>query len=224
MIHHHPDQNLLLEYASGSLPLGPSLVIAAHVQLCAECRRQYHALNSLGGSILRQSPAQPLQAGAFERVMARIERAPDGIPGNCETPPPSPPDAALADVPPVLGRLLAQNPPLRWEKVTRSLQICRLRTGQKHYEVAFHRLCSGGEMAEHDHRGNELALVLNGSFSDQFGVYKRGDFILRQPGQVHKPIATQDQACVCLSAVSAPVAVTGISGWLLNPLIPFRPG
>ncbi|MFS1524871.1 ChrR family anti-sigma-E factor [Microbulbifer sp. 2304DJ12-6] len=224
MIRHHPDQNLLLEYASGSLARGPSLVIAAHVQLCAACRRQYHALNSLGGSILKQSPSQPLQAGAFERVMERIERAPGRIPGRRETPPPPAPDATLADIPPVLGRLLAQNIPLRWKKITRSLQICRLRTGQKHYEVAFHRLCSGGEMVEHDHRGSELAVVLHGSFSDHFGVYNRGDFILRQPGQVHRPIATQDQACVCFSAVSAPVAVTGISGWLLNPLIPFRPG
>ncbi|GAB2888845.1 ChrR family anti-sigma-E factor [Microbulbifer echini] len=227
MIRHHPDENLLLEYASGSLARGPSLVVAAHVQMCADCRSHFHTLNNLGGSLLNGSPAQPLQANAFERLMQRINQTPDKVAEKGEDTPIGEQidqDPVLEHLPRVLYQLLNRNPNRHWKSLTRNLQICRLKSGQNDYEVAFHRLRSGSGLPKHDHRGQEFALVLNGSFSDHRGIYGRGDFVLCEPGQVHKPIATQDMDCLCFSAVAAPVALTGISGLFLNPLISFCPG
>jgi len=228
MIRHHPDKNQLLEYASGSLARGPSLVIAAHIQMCADCRTHYHTLNSLGGSLLNESPAQPIQPNAFEQLMTRIDRIAEKITEKekkgSEPETLSNQDPALTNLPRVLHKLLAKNPARKWRKVSRSLQVCRVRTGQRDYEVAFHHLRSGAKLPEHDHRGQEFAVVLHGSFSDHNGIYGPGDFVFREPGQVHRPIATQDRDCLCFSAVGAPVAITGIKGLLLNPLIPFRPG
>ncbi|WP_226648592.1 ChrR family anti-sigma-E factor [Microbulbifer variabilis] len=227
MIRHHPDENLLLEYASGSLARGPSLVVAAHVQMCADCRSQLSTLNNLGGSLLNGSPAQPLQANAFERLMERISQIPEKIIHKSEdtpTPVPVGREPAMDHLPKVLNKLLASNPNRRWKTLTRNLQMCRLKSGQRDYEVAFHCLRSGSGLPKHDHRGQEFALVLHGSFSDHNGIYGRGDFVLREPGQVHRPIATQDMDCLCFSAVAAPVSLTGIRGLFLNPLIPFRPG
>ncbi|MFA0810221.1 ChrR family anti-sigma-E factor [Microbulbifer epialgicus] len=228
MIRHHPDKNLLLEYASGSLARGPSLVMAAHVQMCPDCRSQYHTLNSLGGALLSQSPAQPLQANAFECLMTRIDQIPDKngrqVKSDSDASQATKKDPAFDNLPRVLCKLLAKNPAHSWKNVSRALQVCRVRTGQGDYEVSFHRLRSGAKLPEHDHRGQEFAVVLNGSFSDHYGIYGAGDFVFRGPGQIHRPIATQDKDCLCFSAVAAPVAITGISGLLLNPLIPFRPG
>ena len=36
----HPSDESLLRYAAGSLGAGPSLVVAAHLELCAACRAQ----------------------------------------------------------------------------------------------------------------------------------------------------------------------------------------
>ncbi|GAA5442409.1 anti-sigma-E factor ChrR [Microbulbifer sp. NBRC 101763] len=228
MIRHHPDNNLLLEYAAGSLARGPSLVVAAHIQMCADCRSHYHSLNCLGGSLLNQSPAQPLKSKAFECLIARIDQTQEKI-TDLEKPARQPDLSikqvpAMEHLPKVLNKLLEKNPSSKWRKASRNLEVCRVRTGQREYEVAFHRLRRGAKLPEHDHRGPEFAVVLNGSFSDHNGIYGPGDFVYREPGQIHRPIATQDQDCLCFSAVAAPVAITGISGLLLNRLIPFRPG
>jgi len=69
-----------------------------------------------------------------------------------------------------------------------------------------------------------VILVLHGRFSDADGVYVPGDFLVRRPGEIHRPIATEDQECLCFSVVEAPVAVTGVLGWLVNPFLSFRPG
>ena len=45
---------------------------------------------------------------------------------------------------------------------------------------------------------------------------------MREPGDVHRPSATQDQACICLSVLSAPIKLTGIKQ-VLNPFMQFNP-
>ncbi|MCO1336039.1 ChrR family anti-sigma-E factor [Microbulbifer sp. OS29] len=223
MIRHHPDKNMLLEYTVGSLPEGPNLIVAAHVQMCTECRAQYHTMNTLGGSILENCTEQSLKENAFEQLMGRIDQSP-APKGNTAADRPKISEPLLNDAPPVVHKLLAKNPPIKWKSITPALKMCRLSTGQDKYEVSFHRLSCGGKVAEHDHRGAELTLVLYGRFSDSNGVYGRGDFLLREPGEVHRPTVTEDQECLCFSAVQAPVALTGVNGWLLNRLIPFHPG
>nr|AFT64077.1 anti-sigma factor ChrR [gamma proteobacterium D250]AFT64158.1 anti-sigma factor ChrR [gamma proteobacterium D250] len=225
MIHHHPDKHLLLEYTAGNLPKGASLIVSAHIQMCAECRVQYRTLNTLGGSILESCAPQAVNDEVFHQLIGRINQTAAIAPIQeviLESPRTTAP--LLTDVPPIVNKLIEKNPPIKWKSITPALKMCRLKTGQDQYEVSFHRLSCGGKVAEHDHRGCELTLVLQGSFSDNDGIYRRGDFLLREPGDVHRPTVTEDQECLCFSAVQAPVAITGVSGWLLNRLIPFQPG
>ncbi|WP_323844597.1 ChrR family anti-sigma-E factor [Microbulbifer magnicolonia] len=224
MIRHHPENNLLLEYAAGSLPWALSLVVAAHVQLCPQCRSQYQTMNRVGGSLLQDSEPQPLPADALQRLMGRIDKEEQGTAIAAVAEPRDVGDPVFAGLPRVIRKLVDGNAPMKWKRVTPALRMSRLQTGQDHHEVAFHRICSGGKVAEHDHRGREITLVLYGSFSDKDGIYSAGDFLVREPGEVHRPIATQDQECLCFSVVEAPVAVTGLLGWLINPFLSFRPG
>ncbi|SDZ84832.1 ChrR family anti-sigma-E factor [Microbulbifer marinus] len=227
MIRHHPDHNLLLEYAAGSLPWALSLVVAAHVQLCPQCRSQYQTMNRVGGSLLQDSEPQPLPEDALQRLMRRIataEQGPDQEPVAAKSASTKNADPLFAKLPRVIRKLVDGNEPLKWKRVSPALRMSRLYTGQEQYEVAFHRIHSGGKVAEHDHRGREITLVLYGSFSDKDGVYGEGDFLVREPGEVHRPIATQDQECLCFSVVEAPVTITGPLGWLINPFLSFRPG
>ncbi|WP_237056986.1 ChrR family anti-sigma-E factor [Microbulbifer sediminum] len=234
MIRHHPDNNLLVEYASGSLPWAMSLAVSAHLQLCPQCRRENEHLNHIGGGLLEGCEPQETTGDALDRLMQRIDAEPTaGGATGPERAPESPKsrsrntrddrDPALARLPRVIRKLIGDNRPLKWRRVSPSLKTTRLTTGQDRYEVAFQRICRGGKVVEHDHRGREVTLVLYGSFSDADGVYTPGDFLLREPGEVHQPIATQDQECLCLSVVEAPVHVKGPLGWLVNPLLSFRP-
>lgn len=73
MISRHPDDALLLSYANATLDAASAIVVGAHLEACAHCRRTLQALDALGGDLLERLPPHELQAGAFERVLARLE-------------------------------------------------------------------------------------------------------------------------------------------------------
>lgn len=227
MITHHPDDNILTEYAGGSLATALGLIVCAHLQTCPHCRQRVEHLNKLGAAILNQSVAEPVQGDTFAQLMERIR--------NQKTAAPAPEkkvpelhatyanDPMLKHVPKVIAKILPRDGKLKWQRASSSLKTARLTTGQQEYEVAFQRISSGGKVVEHDHRGLEVTLVLHGSFSDEDGVYSPGDFLVRTPGEVHRPTATQNQDCLCISVVEAPVKVTGLMGKFINPFLSFKP-
>jgi putative transcriptional regulator len=229
MITHHPDDNLLTEYSSGSLANALGVIVCAHLQTCPHCRKRVEQLNKLGAAILNQSVAEAVQPESFAQLMARIRNqntensTSDKKPASQELHPTYANDPLLKHLPKVIAKLLPRDGKLKWERVSGSLKTARLKTGQSQYEVAFQRISSGGKVVEHDHRGLELTMVLCGSFSDEDGVYNQGDFLVRNPGEVHRPTATQNQDCLCISVVEAPVKVTGLFGKLVNPFLSFKP-
>jgi putative transcriptional regulator len=233
MITHHPDDNLLTEYSSGSLANALGVIVCAHLQTCPHCRKRVEQLNKLGAAILNQSVAEAVQPESFEQLMTRIrsqhsetavrDKA-SALQGNLqELHSTYANDPLLKHLPKIIAKLLPRDGKLKWERVSGALTTARLKTGQSQYEVAFQRISSGGKVVEHDHRGVEVTMVLCGSFSDEDGVYNQGDFLVRNPGEVHRPTATQNQDCLCISVVEAPVKVTGLFGKLVNPFLSFKP-
>ena len=67
--------------------------------------------------------------------------------------------------------------------------------------------------------GDEYTVILEGSFSDEAGLYHKGDFLLRDASHEHTPVATLDKYCICLAVTEAPIQLTGFFGRLLNPFI-----
>ena len=112
---------------------------------------------------------------------------------------------------------------LTWKRLTASVDIARLKTGQKAYEVALHKICAGGKTPKHDHNGLEYTVVLKGSFSDERAVYREGDFLRRHPGDVHQPMGAQNGECICLSALAAPIKLSNPLGFLMKPWLRINP-
>ena len=67
--------------------------------------------------------------------------------------------------------------------------------------------------------GDEYTVILEGSFSDEAGLYHQGDFLVRDASHRHTPVATNDRECICLAVTEAPIQLTGLFGRLLNPFI-----
>ena len=229
MIKHHPDDNLLTEYASGGIATAVGIVICAHLQTCLQCRQRVEQLNRLGAAILNQSVAEPVQQETFDQLMTRIRNQTvsvnnaDQLKKAAEFPAAYVNDPLMKRLPKVIAKLLPRNGKVKWQSAGGSLKMARLKTGQQDYEVCFQKISSGGKVFEHGHRGLEVTLVLHGSFSDEDGIYGEGDFLVRTPGEVHRPTATQNQDCLCISVVEAPVKLTGLFGKLINPFLPFKP-
>lgn len=214
MISHHPDTNLLVEFANGSCDWALGILISTHLEHCRHCRNQVQQLEQLGAALLTAGPQVNVEDACLEKLWRRIEEAPQTA---NKTEPPKPVTEGL---PPLVQRL---QPNGRWQKISKSLKQLRLKTGQDKYEVALQSIKSGGQVSRHDHRGMEYTVVLQGSFSDADGIYITGDFVQRQPGQAHKPTASQNEDCLCLTAVEQPVRLTHWLGRLVNPFLRIHP-
>ena len=68
----------------------------------------------------------------------------------------------------------------------------------------------------HSHNGKEYILVLDGSFSDEYGEYSKGDMQINDQKIKHNPTACNSKGCVCLSITENDVVFFGKYGSALN--------
>ncbi|MGB5326441.1 MAG: ChrR family anti-sigma-E factor [Pseudomonadales bacterium] len=243
MTQFHPDINWLVDFSSGSMPLANALCVSAHLEYCGRCRQRVAELNALGGSLMKNGAGstagpvvaaeEPVSASILDAVFSAIdacENQTGEVPvAAAQTPAPravkDSSGATGGKLPSCLDKLLPQGiDKLNWQKLGSGLKVARLGAGDEKCEVALHRLSAGGGVANHDHRGEEVTVVLQGSFSDRRGLYLPGDFIVMGQGDQHRPIASKDMDCLCLASVEAPICFTGPFARMLNPFLRVQPG
>ncbi len=214
---HHPETSMLLEFSAGTLETAASICVSAHLHFCAHCRDSLLRLDQVGSKLMEDSQTEPVDEALFASVMERIDRLEDGASESDKY-------SQVGDYPPSVNKLIEadDNPPL-WRRLSGSVDVASLKTGQKKFEVALHRICAGGKTPKHDHGGLEYTVVLKGSFSDERSVYSEGDFILRKPGDTHQPMGAQNGECICLSAQSAPIKLSSPLGFIMNNLLRINP-
>ena len=69
-ISHHPGEELLLDYATGSLAETWSLAVAAHLALCPSCRRTVNEFELVGGHLVGDVAPEPVEDSLFEGIVA----------------------------------------------------------------------------------------------------------------------------------------------------------
>ena len=225
MIRMHPESDLLVEYATGSLSLAPCISVTTHLQFCDACSRSVESLKDIGGDLLETSEAMPVSDELFDRILNCIETSAESDVATQVSSEPSAKsgidDEITSNLPDYVRNLLPGNE-LSWRKLSSSLRVAPISVGEDRFELALHRITAGGKAPEHGHTGQEITVVLKGSFSDEDGVYQPGDFIIREAGDTHRPFAAQNEECICLSVLAAPIKLTGIKR-LLNPFLSFSP-
>ena len=220
MINRHPDSELLVEYTSGGLSLAPSIAVTTHLQFCDTCDGSVESLKHIGGDLLEQADAVPVSEGLFEKVLLGIDTDAGDSESRCNANTKAVDDVGHA-LPRYVQRLLPEGN-LRWKFLSPSLRVATVSVGEDRYELALHRIKAGGKAPEHNHKGQEITVVLTGTFSDEDGIYQPGDFVVREQGDVHRPIAAQNEECICLSVLAAPIKLTGMKR-LVNPFLSFSP-
>jgi putative transcriptional regulator len=205
---HHPDDSLLVEYAAGSLGEAKSLLVATHLALCPACRRAVRsgeaasAVLAFGDDVIEAvTTVAPPEVDA-----AAIEAHPGPASRTASSTLPEPlrsylgvPVAELAWVPVGLGMRAFALPALAGATSVRLLAIP-----------------PGRRMPRHTHEGEELTLVLQGSFADATGTYARGDVATADARLDHQPQAGLGETCICLAVEEAPLRFTGVTGALLT--------
>lgn len=203
---------LVAAHAAGRLPPPLALIIGTHLALSAESRAAHAVYEAVGGVLLEQIEPAGLEAGAWERLAARL-------PGVAPPPGPPPVPDELRRIPrPLRDHLPGSLDRLRWRPLPNAREAV-LDLGTPGYRTSLLRVRAGRAVPQHTHEGHELTLVLEGSFRDHLGHYRRGDLAITDPTITHQPRADEGEDCLCLAVTDARLRLTGPFGRLLNPFL-----
>lgn len=222
MLNYHPDSRFLTDYATGSLPISQAVCVATHLEFCGKCRAHVQQLTHIGSSFFVQLEPQPApQNDVFARLMQRIDQTP--VPAQAATSAPAHTDNDNLTLPRIIYKLANGSlSRLSWVQLGKALRVAPVCVGGDTRETAIYDIKAGGRMPEHEHRGEEITVLLKGSFSDAEGTYRKGDFVVRNCGEQHQPTATQDTDCICLVCLEKPIKPKSWWYRLLEPYVQYR--
>jgi putative transcriptional regulator len=213
MSRHPAPEEMLLDYAAGTLPEGPALAVALHAALDPEARRTVEWLLALGSALLESEAAAPAADAELERALVRLDR--ETVEAAPATYLPRP---GFEWAPRPLARYLA--PEARWERAFGGFERMRLGLADNGAQrVELLRLPPGRGLPRHRHDGSEYTVVLQGGYTDNTGSYGVGDFAVGPGEQGHEPIADHGEPCIALIVLERPIVLSGRWGRLLNPLV-----
>lgn len=210
MISHHPSPETLLAHATGTLAAGHAVVVATHVEGCAQCQAAQARLEALGGVMLEELAPEPLAAEAFARVLARLDEPAPA--------PPPPPRRANLSFPPGFGLPAALRGAEigRWLWIGRGLRYSRVQLPwAPEQNVMLLKVSGGRRVIHHSHGGMELTQVLWGGFHDETGQYGAGDIGEADETIEHQPVA-DPEGCICLASLEGGLRLpwfTRLLGW-----------
>lgn len=216
--HHHPTDDLVFAYAGGSLDEAKSLVVATHLALCPACRGAVADAEALGGALIEDMAGEPLAGDALAATLQRAAGRRDAAPRPL----------AVAPGAGTTGLVLPQ--PLRsyvggdladvaWKTLGPGIQHRELIRSATGATARLLRIQPGLAVFNHGHSGQELTLVLQGSYRSGGRQFQRGDLEVADDTVEHAPVAGSEAVCICLAVTEAPLRFKNLIGRLMQPFI-----
>lgn len=209
---HHLPPAMLVQYAAGRLSQPFSVLAAAHVSLCDDCRAQLAAHEVAAGLLLEEAVPAAVSEDLLHRLLARLEE-----PAASQEHPEEDGARPWGIYPgPVMMVLKGRSP--RWRHLGGGIRQALLHHGPGG-SLRLLSVPAGRPVPRHTHRGIECTLVLQGAFHDEIGHFSVGDVQVADARLEHTPTADPGEACICLAATDAPLRFAGIVPRLLQPLV-----
>ncbi|MEC9435508.1 MAG: cupin domain-containing protein [Pseudomonadota bacterium] len=232
----YPDDQVLVDYASGAISPGLGLLVATHLTFSPASRRRVADLEVLGGLLIESEPEPnippPSLAAALDRLDAVTRFDLDEEGGAAPIPPAAadesagldPMEAPAPGVEPAGRRLFPA--PLRafaggdaddmdWKFRLPGLSECELAEIEGE-EISLIRARPGAPMLSHTHSGVETTLILSGEMEDRGRIYRRGDVSIATSDDDHRPKIVGDETCICLVVMTGELRFTGTVSRVLN--------
>lgn len=212
---HHLDDATLLRYAAGDLDEAFSLIVAAHLAMCEECRHSLRMAEEIGGSLLEETDEVSLESDALDRIFAGIDTAKKiELPRRKRSLPTS-------DVPlPLQDHIGLELEGVSWKRVAPGVQRHRIPLlTSKNTSLYMLKISPGMAVPEHGHGGSEMTLVLSGAYRDELGRFGPGDIADLDEHVEHQPRVEPGDPCICIVATEAPTRFKGLISRLLQPFV-----
>lgn len=196
---HHPSEAVLTDYVAGALRPAFAVVVAAHVETCAHCRRAVASLEAAGGALLAQLPPSQVAQDRLAQAMAALD---------VKTQP------TLSD-----GRPTAERIPFGPERqIAPGMGLRKAKISESGDLLYLLRLPAGVTTVPHGHNGVEFTQVLRGAFDDLGDRYAAGDFAEMTPDIDHQPSVLPGGPCICLIASEKRMRMKTLMGRIVQAL------
>jgi putative transcriptional regulator len=211
---HHPTGELLVDYAAGAMTAQESLLLAMHLEFCAQCRQQMDTTMAIGGALLDSIEPMMLPPSAFQRTLEAIDRAETTVRSVIRSAP-----SFAVKWPAALRDRLAESPLVKWRKMPAGFRALRIPFQDQSSRVWIMDAPGGRGPLRHGHVSDEWTVVLEGGFTDETGTYAAGDFAYMGPGEEHTMIAEAGEGCVCVILIRENARYMTLMGKLLAPFL-----
>ncbi len=208
-ITHHPDGSTLMSYAAATLAEPLAAVVACHVSMCPSCWAEVRDLERMGAALMLSEPKRPEDRpleprhppeSAIWSAPRRIDRSDERLP---------------APLVATYGLTLERIP---WRRLGPGVWHHRLALRQdREGDLRLLKIAAGRKMPDHGHGGAELTLMLEGSYSDVTGQYRRGDVQDVDEEVEHQPVVGAEADCICLIASDRPARFKSLIGRMMQP-------
>ncbi|QYJ84935.1 ChrR family anti-sigma-E factor [Shewanella mesophila] len=242
MIKHHPTSSVLRHFVAGELPVSVAVIVASHVELCDECRAAVQLLTEqaaaqafddtvMGEALSGLQSDTPIEDDEFFKAFDFDAATVSDITGS---------DAAnmiesITEQSALINSALAQTvneieisgTRIKLPRAIKSIALrewqglgklsrARLALEDQELRASLLHIDKGGSVPCHTHKGFEITLILRGSFEDEMGSYREGDFMWLDGDHTHQPVTKE--GCVCLTVSSDAIHFTQGMSQLLNPI------
>lgn len=202
---------LMAEFVSGVLPTPLQVLLASHLEMNKSNREWVSNLEALAGQEL--ADIEPVALSDRDAMLALIM--------SSDTEPASVSEMKTEDETPdslrhFIGSTVSDIP---WKR-NRFVGIDEVKLGEfDGCKASLFRLEAGQGVPHHTHDGIEITLVLQGAFSDGTGHFKKGQISIADGTVDHRPVADQNEDCICFAVTDAPIRLTGPLGRFIAPFI-----
>lgn len=222
-IKHHLDEATMVSYAAGSMSQAMALVVACHISICPACRERVNQSEAIGGMLLDSLDEAEISSDALDQVLACLDSEPELDLEVVSTPAPAQSRQSSDCIPGPLQDCIGNSfDDLDWKRIVPGVYFYELPYKTEKGGVSrLMRIAPGKAMLPHTHNGNELTLILQGSFSDEMGRFTAGDVADLDSEIEHQPLVDSDVDCICLIATDAPLKFSTLLGKLVQPMTGF---
>ena len=105
---------------------------------------------------------------------------------------------------------------LKWRWMAPGVHCIRA-AGTRSGTLLMLKIGPGRSMPVHSHGGTELTQILRGAYHDALGHFAPGDVADLDSDVEHQPVTVPGTACICVSALDAPLR---FPGWFARKLQP----
>ncbi len=210
-ITHHPDISTLMTCAAGSQPESLAAVIACHISMCPACAAEFARMQEIGVALFAGLEPVPLTREAPIAALRALEA--ESEPEKATT--------LAGDVPaPIACHVGSRLDGIPWKRIATGLWQYRIPLSKgARGELRLIKAAPGVAIPEHGHDGEELTLLLRGSYRDEFGTYRIGDMAELDTDARHHPVADEVEGCICLVANEGKTHFKGLLARFMQPFI-----